>query len=436
MSNQIENKQMALAQLLANNRLTKIAGDQTITHKTPEDQKSLGKEQTEEIKNLEGINAATPPAADAVTPEKVDTPPNCQDLNKKPEAAMAGTGSTVSVMDQAGNPANLKKSAADYRHELAVILHKMNDSAMQKKAAEEQLNENFRTGTEVMQKLAALTPQSTEEDIKAAQDELVKLASTNPVFQEIRNQLLMQKLAADVEELAAAEGISPEEAAAALDEAAAADPSIMADAEDEATGEAVAGLADAEAQTDELMQGVQQLADGASAYTGQEVTADDILNAIDEVEAKAEKLNVPPEALIQAAMEEMQGGAGGGEAEVTPEDEANAQAIMDEAAANGISPDEVLQMAAEELGGGEGAAPAAAPAEAAPAEPAPAEAAPTEPAPAEGEKKEATGEGKPSEDKKEDGEKKEAGFQFKSERAAKASKLLHDKKAAAAKKAN
>ena len=389
MSNQIENKQMALAQLLANNRLTKIAGDQKITHKTPYAQDNLGKEQTEKVNSLEGTIASTPAAADAVTPGKVDTPPNCQNLNKEPCAAMSNTGSSINVMDQTGNPASLKKSAAYYRHELAGILSKMNKQAMDKKAAEEHFNENFRTGTEVMQKLASLTPNSTAEDLEEAQEELIKLASTNPVFQEYRNQLLMRKLAEDVEELAAAEGISPEEAAAALDEAAAQDPTIMEDAEDEATGEAVAGLADAEAETDDLMQGVQQLADGASQFTGQEVTPDMILDAIDEVEAQAEELGVPPEALIQAAMDEIQG-AGGGDAEVTPEDEANAQAILDEAAANGVSPDEVLQMAAEELGGGEEA-------------------------PAEG------GE----EASAEEGETKEAGYRFNSSRAAYVSHLMH-----------
>lgn len=387
MSNQIENKQMALAQLLANNRLTKIAGDQKITHKTPEAQNSLGKEQTSEInENLEGINAATEAAADQPK-DKVQTPPNCQNLNQKPCAAMSETGTSINVMDQTGKSTDLTKSAADYRHELAGILSKMNKQAMEKKAAE-QLQKDFRTGTQVMQKLASLTPNSTEKDLKDAQDELVKLASTNPVFQQYRDYVLMRKLAADAEELAAAEGVSPEEAAEALDAVAAEDPAIMADAEDEATGEAVAGLADAEGEADALMQGVQQLADGASAFTGEEVTADDILDAIDQVEAQAEEMGVPPEALIQAAMDELQG-ADGGDAEITPEDEANAQAIMEEAAANGISPDEVLQMAAEELGEGGG------------------EAAPEE-APAEGEVK-------------------EAGFKFTSPRAAYVSHLVHSK---------
>jgi len=363
MANQITNQAKALARILSANGLTKIAECQDIETTTPvAGQDNRGAEETKEIhEGIEGVNADTAAAANKPS-DKVDTPPNCQDLNKPAEAALSATGTTEKTQSQDGCPASFPKSAADYRGRLAQILA---GARMNKQAAVEEFQENFRTGTEVMQKLASLNEKSTEQDLAEAQDELMKLAATNPLFNVCRDRILQQKLAADIDAYAEAEGVSPDEAAAALDEAAAADPSMLQEASDEADGEAVAELANAEGQADEMMAGVQQLADNASQALGAEVTPDDIMNAIDEVEAQAEQLGVPPEALIQAAMEDMMGGAG---SDVSPEDEANAQAILDEAAANGVSPDEVLQMAAEQLGGdatAEGAAeaPAAKPAD-------------------------------------------------------------------------
>lgn len=351
MSNQLETKRLTLAKMLAANRLTKVASDQDIEHKEdPTEQKNLGKEQTGEIKDLEGTNAATQAAANKSS-DSVDTPPNCQDLNKPAQAALASTGTSVKAIHQCGAPAEMPKSAADYRSRLAGILNKLNKKASAESA-------RVKTGTEVLKKFASLNSNSTAQDIEEAKSELVKLASSNPLFTVCRDQILMRKLAEDVDALAKAEGISPEEAADALDAAAAENPEMIEEATDEANGEAVADLAGAEEQTAALMDGAQQLADNASAVLGQEVTPDQILNAIDEVEAQAAELGVPPEALVQAAMEEIQGA--GETPEVTPEDEANAQAILDEAAANGVSPEEVIQMAAEELGGqgSEEAAPA------------------------------------------------------------------------------
>lgn len=358
MANQITNQAKALARILSANGLTKIAECQDIKTTTPvAGQDNRGAEETKEIhEGIEGVNADTAAAANKPS-DKVDTPPNCQDLNKPAEAALSATGTTEKPQSQDGCPASFPKSAADYRGRLAQILA---GARMNKQAAVEEFQENFRTGTEVMQKLASLNDKSTEQELAEAKDELMKLAATNPLFNVCRDRILQQKLAADIDAYAEAEGVSPDEAAAALDEAAAADPSILQEASDEADGEAVAELANAEGQADEMMAGVQQLADNASEALGAEVTPEDIMNAIDEVEAQAEELGVPPEALIQAAMEDM---AGGGEAEVSPEDEANAQAILDEAAANGVSPDEVLQMAAEQLGGDEGTATAEEPAQ-------------------------------------------------------------------------
>ena len=378
MSSQLENKQRTLAQMLAANRLTKIASDQEIEHETPLDQTNLGKEQQEEIKdNVEGILASTPAAADAPK-DNVETPPNCQNLNKDPEAALASTGTEINTMEQDGTPTTFPKSASYYRQTLANLLKQASAakaapeaapaapsyarelatlvkraSASTKSQEQPQGNPDFRTGIEVFEKFAALTPQSTDEERQHCADELVKLANTNPMFCVCRDRILMEKLAEDAVALAEAEGITPEEAADNLDAAAEADPSIMEEAEDEANGEALAELAGAEQDTEDMMAGAEQMAQNASDQFGVEVTSDDILNAIDEVEAEADRLGVPPEALIQAAMEQMQGGEGE-EEEVSPEEEAEAQQVLDQAADLGVSPEEVLQMAAENIGGGEG----------------------------------------------------------------------------------
>lgn len=370
MSNQLQQKAATLAQILAANKLTKAA-EQEIEHKGLLDQTNLGKEQTEEIhQNVEGVNADTPAAANP-SHENVQEVPGAQSLNASPESALNATGTTVDTITPDGNatgtPAEQAKSASDYRAELAGILAAMKKQASAQAApaanapanTQEANADDFRTGSEVLAKFASLTPNSTEEDLAAAKEELVKLASTNPVFHICRDRILMAKMAEDIDALAEAEGISPEEAAAELDAAAAANPDMMAEMEDEANGEAVADLAAAEEATDAFMGDIQGMADNASAALGQEVTPDMIIAAADETVALADELGVPPEALIQAAMEEMMGA--GAAPEVTPEDEANAQAILDAAAANGISPEEVIQMASEELGGAP-EAPAAEPA--------------------------------------------------------------------------
>lgn len=354
--------------MLEANGLVKIAGDQKITHKSPDDLKNIGKADQKIVEEEIPGQVASAPGAEIKHTDDVKTPPNCQNLNEDPQAAMASTGTKVDVMDQTGNSASLPKSAADYRKQLASILHKQ-------ASAQPQTNpEDFRTATEVMQKFASLGNQPTEQAIAECREEFMKLASTNPMFTVVRDDILMRKMAEDIDALAEAQGISPDEAAAALDAAAEANPEMGAELEDEANGEAVAELADAEAGAADLMDGAQQLADNASAVLGEEVTAEDMLNAIDEVEAQAAEMGVPPEALIQAAMEEMQGAGDDGEG-VSPEEEAEAQQILDAAAEQGVSPEEVIQMAADMMGeGGE----------------APAEPAQTEGGEDDGEKKEAS----------------------------------------------
>ena len=97
MSNTIEQKAQTLAAMLRDNRLTKVAGDQEIEHTTPEAQTNLGKEETEKVNELEGVNAATEAAANKDS-EKVDTPPNNQNLNTSGKAALANSGTSVDVM--------------------------------------------------------------------------------------------------------------------------------------------------------------------------------------------------------------------------------------------------------------------------------------------------------------------------------------------------
>ena len=331
MSTQLENKAATLAQMLAANRLTKMAADQEIKHEDPVDsQAGVGDEQQKEIEDfIGGVNAASPEAENNNT-NQVESMTNGNDLNQTARQALKETGTAV-------------KTAADYRAELAIMMNKMDKrAAMRKQAAE--ADANFRTATEVLQKVACLTANSTQAQIDEASEEFLKLAAYNPMFSVVRDRILMRKMAAEAEELAAQEGITPEQAAEALDQAVAADPSITQELEDQASSEALADLAGAEAATDELMAGVQQLADNASANLGRKVTPDDILQAIDEVEAQAAEMGVPPEALVQAAAEDLQAAS-----DVTQEDLDNADAILEEAAAQGYTPDETLQIAAEVL---------------------------------------------------------------------------------------
>lgn len=291
MSNQLENKQRTLAQMLAANRLIKIAADQEVAHKEPGDQTNLGAEQAEEaVTVVGGVSAASPEAAN--TPDDtIVTPPNCQNLEEDPEQALAQTGTEVNTMTEVGDSTAFPKTAAYFRGQLAGIL-----SAMRKQASVNNAKQasNFKTGAEVMQKLAALNARSSEQELAEVREDMIKLAATNPFFEPCRDRILLRKLAADIDSLAGAEGVSQEEAAAALDAAAAEDPSILASAEDEASGEAVAELANAEADADALYQGAEILAANASEALGAEVSPDDILNAVDEVEAQAEELGVPP----------------------------------------------------------------------------------------------------------------------------------------------
>ena len=371
MTNQIATRSQNLLQLLARNGLIKEASED-ITHKELTDQDSLGAEQTKDLH--EGVEGVLADEAAAKNPSKDTVPdlPGVQDLNTSGEEGLAQRGSSVELQDADGNPSGTpaqeaKKMASDYRTQLAKILSAQRTAQTKNASAEPAKAEEPVTGKSVFNKWASLTEKSTEEEVKAAQADLQKLASTNPVFGPLREHILMTKLAEDIEALAEAEGISPEQAAEELQAAADANPEMMQEAEDEATGEAVADLAQAEDDTAALMEGVDAMAANASQNLGVEVTPDDILNAVDEVVAQAEQMGVEPEDLIAAAVEQMQAG------DDTPneEDMAMAEQILSEAADAGISPEEVIEAVSSDLGGGEAEAPAeeaAAPAEDVPTE--------------------------------------------------------------------
>ena len=380
MTNQLTNKSKTLVELLNRSGLLKDAS-QEITHKTLLDQDNLGKEQTQDLhEGVEGVLADTK-AADNNSTDTVPDLPGVQDLNASGEEGLRQRGSSVELQTtdgcDSGTPAQeAKKMAADYRAAVASLVAQKRQqvTAQQAKQAAQapqtQEEPEFTTGTAVLAKWAALNQNSTEADIQAAQDELVKLASTNPAFSVIKERIMMRKMAEDIDALAEAEGISPEEAAAELQAASDANPEMGQELEDEATGEAVSELADAEAATGDLMAGIDEMAANASEALGAEVTPEDIMAAADEVVAMAEEQGVEPEAILQAAVEQMQAG---GDDDVSDEDMAAAEEILSQAAEQGISPEEVISALSDDLGGEGGEAPAADEGAAEEAESAPAE---------------------------------------------------------------
>lgn len=250
------------------------------------------------------------------------------DDDKKAEKDLAETGTSVKDVCPAGmptgTPAQVAKSAALKQKLTACINAQIEKEAALKKASEEaelakqaaakqaEINEVV-TATEVLNKVASFTEDKTAEELAALTDDIEvsfkKLAATNPLFNVACEQALIRKMAAEVEALAASEGIPPEEAAAALDAAVAEDPEAMSELTNEAEGEALSDLAAAEQDSAALMDGLDQTAAQLSEALGEPVTSDDILAAVDEVTAQAEQLGVPPEALVQAAAAEMAQGA-------------------------------------------------------------------------------------------------------------------------------
>lgn len=389
---------------------------QEITHKKLDaSQPTIGNEMQKEVESGSQGNYASAKSVDAelkgtveMAPEKIEG-----DEDKKAEKVLSETGSTVEKMYPCGTPApapaDVVKSAAFKTRIEAVIKSEMAKEASLKKAQEEAAKqeelkkeasaketksqtEEVTTATEVLNKIASLNDVKTQEDfIKIASDIEVsfqKLQETNPLFNIAVEHKLMEKQAAEIDALAAENDMAPEDAAAALDAAVAEDPEAAAEMQSEAEGEALSDLAGAEQEQAAFMDGLDSTAAQVSEMLGQEVTGDDIAQAVSDVVDAAEQMGVEPEVLLEAAAQELMG-AGDADEEPSGEDMAQAQEILDQAAAQGISPEEVIQAVAQEMEGGEGAAkeaPAEAPAE---------EAAPAEKEPA---KEEAAAEETPKED--------------------------------------
>lgn len=382
----ISKKAAALQSILESNGMLQKTAEKLEHIASPENLKLEQRQQKEIEKGTQGNYAsaanATPIPAEA---DELDT---IEGSSKTPaKSDMKSTGTTINNITTdgcpQGTPAQVVSKTAALKQRLAACLGaEMQKNDMAKKAAAEaEAANNFVTAGEVIHKVAALAsmPDGQEADYLAAdiEHDFTKLAKYNPLFEPACEQVAFRKMAAEIEALAEAEGIPEEAAAEALDAAMAEDPAAQEEFNNEVEGEAVSDMADAEAATEQLMAGLDDTAAQVSELTGQPITSEDIINAVEQVVDQAEEMGVEPEALIQAAVEEMTAGS---EDNVTEEDMAAAEQLVEEAAANGVSPEELLQALVEEQGAGEAVpeeaaeAPAEAPAE---------EAAATEEAPAE-----------------------------------------------------
>lgn len=355
-NNQLAYKANLLEEKLKQYGLNKEAA-QSITHKSLLSQDNLGREMTNEIhENVEGVQADTDAAKNPAT-DKIEAIPNAQNLNTSAEAALANTGSTVETQTTdgcpTGSPAEQEKSAAYFAEVLKGIQQKKAAAAA---PAKQEKEPEFLTATDVYIKIASLGPRPSEEDQAAAKGLIEKLASVNPVFAQTRDQYIMRKKAEEVEALAAESEISPEDAAAAMDAAVAANPDMEEELVSEANGEAIADLANAEQEVGELTEGAQMLADGASQVLGEKISPDQMADALGDVAALAEEMNVDPMDLIVAAAQEMQQGDN-----PSDEDMANAKEMVQMCSEQGITPDQLIQevvasIDADEMGGEEAAA--------------------------------------------------------------------------------
>lgn len=357
MNSSLTKKASYLKDLLASHGILNKEA-QEITHKSLDaSQPTIGNKMQNEIQARTQGNYASDPAVDAsiegVVEIKEDKVEGADD--KCAAKDLAETGTSIKTITPEGKSTSMPKSATLNKVRAAI------GREMQKEAA---LQENeITTATEVMCKIAALNDCKTEAEVGSLMQDIkvdfVKLANTNPLFNEACEHVMMRKMAEEIAALAEAEGIPEEEAAAALDASMAEDPEAQAEFNDEVQGEALSELADAEGAQADMMAGLESAAAEASAALGQEITPDAIVAAVEDVVAQAEEMGVEPEVLIQAAAEEMMQGAGD---DVTGEDMAAAEGLLEEAAANGISPEELISGLTAKVEGG--AAPAAeAPAE-------------------------------------------------------------------------
>lgn len=351
----ISKKAAKLQELLERNGLLKKADvqQQKVEHMSLDaSQPTIGNEMQKEVENgnpgTPGAEYASDKNVDAEIKGQVQPAP--QDLYIQGDSetpakrVLSATGTSIKTMTATGNPTTMTKSEA-----LNQKLQAVAKSEIRKTAA--YYRENPPTATETMHKIAALTNSKDPAEQEAlAQDievDFVKLASYNPLFRNACEYVKMRKIAEEIDALAQAQGVSPEAAAAALDEAMAADPQAQEEFENEVQGDALSELAGAENATADLMSGLDDAAAQASELTGIEITPDDLIQAANDVVEQADALGVEPEALIQAAAEEI---AQSGDAPVSAQDLAQAEQLMQEAADQGISPEQVLEAATDDTG--------------------------------------------------------------------------------------
>lgn len=373
----ISKKAAKLQELLERNGLLKKADvqQQKVEHMSLDaSQPTIGNEMQKEVENgnpgTPGAEYASDKNVDAEIKGQVQPAPDSLYIEGDDEtpakSVLSATGNSVKTMTASGKPTTMTKSEALNQKLQAVAKSEMQKQAAYQQAVDAHYAQNPPTATETMHKIAALANSNDKAEQEAlAQDiqvDFVKLAAYNPLFRNACEYVKMRKIAEEIDALAAAQGITPEEAAGALDEAMAADPGAEEEFNNEVEGDALSELAGAQGETADLMAGLEDAAAQASELTGTQITPDDLIQAAADVVDQADAMGVEPEALIQAAAEQM---AQSGDAPVTEEDLAQAEQLMQEAADQGISPEEIIQAAAE----GQGEAQAA-PAEASAEEPA------------------------------------------------------------------
>jgi hypothetical protein len=353
MSNLMQKKATAISKILAEHDLIKQA-EEKITHPDLRGgQTSLGAEQT---KDLNEFNAGGAPLASTeagikgISDKAKNEAASLNDLNQPAEDALAAEGTTVDTMTESGrDSANFPEVAEKMNAKVAAFRHRLNTlvgshvNGIKKQAAIDP--------RAVMRKIATLDEQSTDADFAQVSNAIKHIAATDPDFAQIKVACVQEIMARDCEELAAAYNIPMKKAAELLDAAAAANPEMLQEVDDAATVDAVDELAGIEEEADAISAGVDELAANASSVLGVEVTPEVIVDSIEQVVADADARGVPPEALLQEAMDMMVG-----DADVTPEDEAMAEQIMAEAEAAGIPPEAVLEelVGGGAIGGGEG----------------------------------------------------------------------------------
>ena len=360
----ISKKAAKLQELLERNGLLKKADvqQQKVEHMSLDaSQPTIGNEMQKEVENgnpgAPGAEYASDKNVDAEIEGQVQPAPERLyiegDDDASAKSVLSSTGSSIKTMTASGNPSTMTKSEALNQKLQAVAKSEMQKRAAYQQAVDAHYMQNPPTATETMHKIAALANTDNQAEQEAlAQDidvDFVKLAAYNPLFRNACEYVKMRKIAEEIDALAAAQGISPEEAAGALDEAMAADPGAEEEFNNEVQGDALSELAGAEGETADLMAGLEDAAAQASELTGTEITPDDLIQAAADVVDQADAMGVEPEALIQAAAEQM---AQSGDAPVTEEDLAQAEQLMQEAADQGISPEEIIQAAAEDDGSG------------------------------------------------------------------------------------